>query len=140
MVYFFSGISKATGYTWWNGEAMWKSMNLWSANNIFNADYTFLAENYYILIVMGWGVLFLEIFYALFIWIPKTRKICLFATLAMHMGIGLLLDLYFFAAFMMFWNVTAFYISKPLPELDLAKNFRLFSSRKAISNNIPVEV
>jgi hypothetical protein len=140
MVYFFSGISKATGVTWWNGEAMWKSMNLWTANNLFNADYTFLAENSYILVIMGWGVLVLEMFYPLFISIKKTRRICLFSTLAMHMGIGLLLDLYFFAAFMMFWNITAFYITQPMPELDLSKYFARFRRRKVIPNTLPLEV
>jgi hypothetical protein len=139
LVYFFSGISKATGVTWWNGEAMWKSLNLWSANNLFGADYTFLAENSYLLVIMGWGVLVLEICYPLFISISKTRKICLYSTLAMHMGIGLLLDLYFFAAFMMFWNITAFYITQPLPELDLSKHFSRAKTRKILPKNLPVE-
>lgn len=139
-VYFFAGISKATGVTWWNGEALWKSINLWSANNIFNVDYTFLTEHTYILIIMGWGVLALEILYSVFIWIPKTRKVCLYSTLAMHIGIGLFLDLYFFATFMMFWNITSFYITKPMPELDVSKNFSLFKRRKTLSESISLEV
>ena len=132
LVYFFAGISKATGITWWNGEAIWKSINLWSANNVFNIDYTFLAENSYVLVVMGWGVLALEILYSVFIWIPKTRKLCLYSTLAMHIGIGLLLDLYFFAAFMMFWNVTAFYIDKPISIKAIVPSFQVFKRKKAM--------
>lgn len=133
IVYFFAGISKAMGQTWWNGEAIWKSINLWSANSIFNVDYSFLAENSYALIIMGWSVLVIETLYPIFIWIPKTRKIWLYSTLAMHIGIGLFLDLYFFASFMMFWNVTVFYITKPMPELNLSRYFTGFKRRKAIT-------
>lgn len=123
LVYFFAGASKATGTTWWNGEAIWKSIHLWSANSIFNIDYSFLAEHSYLLVIIGWGVLAIETLYPIFIWIPKTRKIWLYSTLAMHIGIGVLLDLYFFAAFMMFWNITVFYINKPMPELNISKHF-----------------
>ena len=138
LVYLFSGISKITGITWWNGEAIWKSIHLWSANNIFNIDYTFLAEKSYILVVMGWGVLALETLFIIFIWIPKTRKIWLYSILAMHVGIGIFLDLYFFASFMMFWNVTVFYITKPMPELDISKYFG-FLKRKNASQEIPLQ-
>lgn len=130
LVYFFAGISKSTGSTWWNGEAIWKSIHLWSANTIFNIDYSFLAENSFLLIAMGWGVLALETLYPIFIWIPKTRKVWLYSTLAMHIGIGLLLDLYFFASFMMFWNITVFYIDKPMPELDISKYFSFLKRKK----------
>lgn len=140
MVYFYAGISKMMGITWWNGEAIWKSIHLWSANSIFNIDYIFLAENSYILMIMGWGVLMIETLYPIFIWIPKTRKIWLYSTLAMHVGIGLFLDLYFFASFMMFWNVTVFYITKPMPELDLSRYFRaLLKRRNSLPTNLKVE-
>ncbi|PTX60179.1 vitamin K-dependent gamma-carboxylase-like protein [Kordia periserrulae] len=141
LVYFFAGISKATGITWWNGEAMWKSINLWSANNVFNFDFTWLAENSYILIVLGWGVLAIEILYPVFIWSKKTRKFWLMGTLLMHIGIGVLLELYFFAAFMMFWNITAFYIDKPIDLKQLVTGFT-FSKPKTkttISQSVPLE-
>lgn len=134
LLYFFAGISKTMGETWWNGEAIWKSIHLWSANNIFDIDYSFLAENTYILVILGWGVLAIETLYPIFIWIPKTRKIWLYSTLAMHVGIGILLDLYFFAAFMMFWNVTVFYITKPMPELNLSTNFALLLKKRNMSS------
>lgn len=140
LVYFFAGISKAAGVTWWNGEAIWKSINLWSANSIFNIDYTFLVENSYILVIMGWGVLALEILYPLFIWIPKTRKYCLYSTLAMHIGIGLFLDLYFFAAFMMFWNITAFYIDKPITVKDFVPSVNIFKRRALVPKKATLEV
>ena len=138
MVYFYAGASKVMGITWWNGEAVWKSIHLWSANTTFDIDYSFLAENSYLLVVMGWGVLLLETLYPIFIWIPKTRKIWLTGTLLMHIGIGLLLDLYLFAAFLMFWNVTAFYITKPIDVNALVPSFK-FLKRKNTSQGIPLE-
>lgn len=125
IVYFYAGIAKMSGTTWWNGNAIWKSLNLWSANSIFQFDYSWLAENAYILTILGWGVLIIEVLYPIFIWIPKTRKIWLTSTLLMHIGIGLLLDLYFFASFMMFWNIVAFYITEPLPKIQLSSIFKI---------------
>ncbi len=139
LVYFFGGLVKMTGDTWWNGEAVWKAMNLWSANSIFNFDYTWLAENSYILVILGWGVLIIETLYPIFIWSSRTRKIWLTGTLFMHIGIGLFLDLYFFAAFMMFWNMTAFYITKPIATNELIPSFN-FLKRKRISQEVTLEI
>jgi len=132
MVYFYAGASKMMGITWWNGEAIWKSLHLWSANATFNFDYTWLAEHSYILVVMGWGVLIIETLYPFFIWSAKTRKIWLTGTLLMHVGIGLLLDLYFFAAFLMFWNVTAFYINKPIVIEEFIPSFKFLKRKNSV--------
>jgi hypothetical protein len=139
IVYFFGGVVKMVGETWWNGEAIWKAMNLWSANTLFDFDYTWLAENSYLLVIIGWSVLAIEALYPIFIWSKKTRKIWLTGTLLMHIGIGLLLDLYFFAAFMMFWNVAAFYIDKPLNVKELLPGFSFSKRKETIPQNAPVE-
>ncbi len=109
IVYFFAGISKSFGETWWNGEAIWKSMNLLSANQLFRLDLAWLADYPFLLVLMGWGVLAIEILYPVFIWIPKTRKLWLSLTISMHVGIILVLNLYLFGVFMIIWNLSAFY-------------------------------
>jgi hypothetical protein len=140
IVYFYAGACKVVGETWWNGEAIWKSLNLWSVNNTFNLDYSWLATHSYILVILGWGVLAIETLYPIFIWSKKTRKMWLTGTLLMHVGIGLLLDLYFFAAFMMFWNIAAFYIDKPI-DLKEAFTSLKFSKRKTtLPQNASVKI
>ncbi len=139
IVYFYAGACKIVGDSWWNGEAIWKSLNLWSVNNTFDFNYDWLAEHSYLLIIMGWSVLAIETLYPIFIWSKKTRKIWLTGTLLMHIGIGLLLDLYFFAAFMMFWNVTAFYIDKPIDVKQLVSGFTFYKQKTTVPQNVPVE-
>ncbi len=139
IVYFYAGACKMVGDTWWNGEAIWKSLNLWSVNNTFDIDYSWLAESSYVLVLLGWGVLVIETLYPIFIWSKKTRKIWLTGTLLMHIGIGLLLDLYFFAAFMMFWNVTAFYIDKPIKIAELIPSHKFIKQKETIPQNVLLE-
>lgn len=119
MVYFFSGITKAVGDTWWNGEAIWKSINVGSANKLFNFDFSWLAEQHSVLMVLGWSVLIIEILYPIFIWMPKTRKFWLTITILMHVGIVLVLNLFFFGVFMIIWGMAAFYFIKEEEEEKL---------------------
>jgi len=111
MVYFFSGIGKALGFNWWNGEAVWKSIHLPMANHYFRFDFSWLAENHLLLIFLGWSIIIIETLYPIFIWIPKTRKLWLWLTISMHFGIAIVLNLYFFATLMIILNLTAFYFT-----------------------------
>jgi hypothetical protein len=107
--YFFSGLAKSFGNTWWNGEAIWKAINLPGANEFFKFNFKFLAENSILLIFMGWCVVALELLYPIFISWKKTRKVWLYLVILMHIGIAVILNLYFFAAVMIIWNIGAFY-------------------------------
>lgn len=109
MVYFFSGIPKSLGVNWWNGESIWKSMHAPETSRVFTFDFSSLAEYSFLLMIMGWGIIIIESFYIVFMWIPKTRKIWLFLTISMHLGIAIFLNLYFFAVVMIIWNLSAFY-------------------------------
>lgn len=109
IAYFFSGFDKALGFNWWNGESIWKAINLPFANKDFNFDYSFLANHSCLLVIAGWSTIVIEIFYPVFIWIPKFRKFWLFLTISMHIGIALSLNLYIFSAMMIIWNLTNFH-------------------------------
>ena len=109
LAYFFSGFDKILGFNWWNGESIWKAINLPFANKDFNFNFGFLAHFPASLVLIGWATIIIEMFYPLFIWMPQTRKLWLYLTISMHIGIALTLNLYFFASIMIIWNFTNFY-------------------------------
>lgn len=109
IAYFFSGLGKILGFNWRNGESIWKAINLPYANMDFNFDFSFLIQFPVLLVIIGWSTIIIELCYPLFIWWGKTRKLWLFLTISMHIGIALVLNLYFFSALMIIWNLTAFY-------------------------------
>jgi len=109
ILYFLSGLGKVTGFNWWNGESIWKAIHLPFANQDFQFDFSFLGNNPTLLIIIGWATIVIEMAYPLFIWIKQTRNIWLFLTISMHLGIAIFLNLYFFSAMMIIWNLTNFY-------------------------------
>ncbi|AZA80241.1 hypothetical protein EG347_12030 [Chryseobacterium sp. G0186] len=112
IAYFFSGLDKALGFNWWNGESIWKAIHLPYSNRDLNIDFTWLAEHSYLLIIIGWSTILIEIGYPFFIWYKKTQKTWLFLTVSMHIGIALILNLYYFSAIMIIWNITNFYFEQ----------------------------
>jgi hypothetical protein len=108
IAYFFSGLDKLLGFNWRNGESIWKAINLPYANRDFNFDFSWMADYSNILIIAGWGTIIIEMCYPLFVWIPKTRKLWMCLTISMHIGIALVLNLYYFSAIMIIWNLTNF--------------------------------
>jgi hypothetical protein len=113
MIYFFAGLSKSLSVTWYNGDAVWKSLNLAGSNHLFHIRFDFLAGNPWLLSALGISILVIETLYPVAIWIRKwhINRIWLWSTIAMHLGIGIVLNLYFFAAFMIILNLSAFYFS-----------------------------
>lgn len=104
LVYVFAGFSKSLGTTWWNGEAIWRSV---MALDFRMFDVSFLSNYPALLTALGISVLILEFFYPLFIFTKKTRRFWLFATVGMHIGIAVFMKLWFFAAILIVWNITA---------------------------------
>lgn len=109
VLYFLSGLGKVTGFNWWNGESIWKAIHLPIANQDFQFNFSFLGNNPTLLIIIGWATIVIEMAYPIFIWIKKTRNTWLFLTISMHLGIAVFLNLYFFSAMMIIWNLTNFY-------------------------------
>lgn len=115
IAYFFSGLDKVLGFNWHNGEAIWKAINLPYANRDFFFDFTWMAQYPVIFVGVGWATVLIEMLYPVFIWIPKTRRVWLIFTVAMHLGIALVLNLYYFSAIMIVWNLSNFYFEKGAP-------------------------
>lgn len=108
IAYLASGIEKASGPQWWNGDAIWRALMLpiYSQFDMsWLASYSFLAK-------LGcWTTLVVEIGYAIFIWPRKTRKLWIFLTLGLHLGIALFLGLEIFSLVMCVLTFSAFGVS-----------------------------
>jgi Vitamin K-dependent gamma-carboxylase len=112
IAYFFSGFDKLLGVNWHNGESIWKAINLPYANSDYFFDFSWLAQHSYILVFLGWATIIIETCYPIFIWINKTRRVWLFLIISFHVGIALVLNLYYFSAIMIVWNLSGFYFEE----------------------------
>lgn len=109
IIYFFSGLEKALGFNWWNGESIWKAINLPNFYNDFNINYSILNQYSFVFVIIGISVIIIELFYPLFMNLRMTKNIWLTLTISMHLGILVSLNLYFFSTIMIIWNITAYY-------------------------------
>lgn len=104
IAYFFAGFDKLIGVNWWNGESIWKAINLPFTTS--NYDVTFLGKYPDFLMMLGIVTALLELTYPALVWYAKTRHYCIYLTILMHIGIAFILNLYFFSALMIIWNLT----------------------------------
>lgn len=107
--YGMSGIEKLSGYNWRNGESVWKALHLPSFENPFVETINYLGQFQWIFVISGWMIIAIEFLYPIFINLRKTRKVWLYLTILMHFFIALFLNLYFFSAIMIVWNITNYY-------------------------------
>lgn len=114
LIYFFSGLLKVLGFNWRNGESIWKAIHLPFVNLDFAFNFDTFGQYPWLFILIGWITVITELFYPLFMWWKKSRKFWLFLTVSMHIGIALVLNLYFFSTIMIIWNFTAFYFTPSL--------------------------
>lgn len=106
VVYFFGGLGKIIGFDWLNGDAMWKVM-VYFQYDIVRKVYPLIPTLFWA--VTGWIFMFTELFYPILIYNRYTSKYTLAIMMTMHIGIGLFLNLYIFAAIMIFFNGIGFH-------------------------------
>ena len=105
--YFFSGLAKALGPTWWNGEAVWKSLYSYNQTGLLDPD---IWRSYPVLLTLvGVGTVLLELLYPVGVRFQVLRKPWIVGIILMHIGIGLLLGLYFFSGIMVLINLVGFW-------------------------------
>lgn len=118
--YLASGLEKATGAQWWNGEIIWRALNTPGYSTL---DFHWLAQVPFLPMVLGWIVLAIEIFYCVMIWPKKTRPFWIAATCILHLGIATFLNLKIFGILMCIPTFALFAISsEPRLEKRTAKN------------------
>jgi hypothetical protein len=108
IVYFTSGLAKAEGPNWYNGEVIWESL---LRPDMAQFDLTWLAWYPWIPTLAGWGTLFLEIGYPALVFFRQTRRAGVLGIVGMHVGIAVFLGLWSFSAVMIVLNVAAFLVS-----------------------------
>lgn len=106
--YLASGIEKASGAQWWNGEILWIALN---TPGYSIGDFHWLAYAAILPMVGGWVVLAIEIFYCIMVWPKKTRLLWVIATCALHLGIAVFLKLPIFGVLMCVPTVALFGVS-----------------------------
>lgn len=106
--YLASGIQKAAGVQWWNGELLWRALALPVYRQY---DMSWLASYPWLCLVAGWATLLFELGYCVFIWPARTRRLWIAAIVALHLGIGVFLGLGVFAAIMCVLTASLFGVS-----------------------------
>lgn len=98
VIYFFAGIAKLQGATWWNGLAMWYSF----ANREYQTmDMTWLAEHPLVINALTHITVLWEISFCALIWNRLTRPIMLLLAVVLHAGIGMCLGMWTFGLIML---------------------------------------
>jgi hypothetical protein len=125
MAYCFSGLSKAIGPHWWNGESMWRALARSDAagQRWFNFEWT--AHYPILLQILGISVVFLETLYPLAFFRPL-RPIVIPMVIVMHIGSIVTQGLTLFGLTMIALNVFFWLESK---EWELRKQGRTRTTR-----------
>ncbi len=105
IIYFSSGLEKASGIQWWNGEAIWRSAML---PVFFQFDLHWLAYVPWLAAVIGWSTVATETGYAFLVWSRRTRIVALALVVGMHFFIGLFLGMWLFGLIMIIMNFGGF--------------------------------
>jgi hypothetical protein len=108
IVYFSSGVEKATGIQWWNGEAVWRAL---MRPDLGQFNVAWFAETPWLARIACWSTLLVEVGYAFLIWPRRTRTAWGVATVGMHLGIAIGMGLVSFSAVMAVFNMAAFLVS-----------------------------
>jgi hypothetical protein len=104
LVYVSSGIEKLSGEDWRSGVAMW---NFLMRPEVTWIDFGWLSQAPWLATGLAWFVLVVEIGYVLCLFLPRLRGFWLILILALHLGIGLTMQLWFFSLTMAALNVGA---------------------------------
>jgi len=98
VIYFFAGISKLQGPSWWNGEAMWRAF----ANLEYQSlDMTWLAWHPWLVNAMTHVSILWEVSFCALIWRPRWRPLMLVGAVLLHVGIGACLAMWTFGLIML---------------------------------------
>ncbi len=98
VIYFFAGISKLQGPSWWSGEAMWRAF----ANLEYQSlDMTWMAWHPWVVNLMTHVSVLWEVSFCVLIWKPRWRPFVLLGALPLHLGIGACLGMWTFGLIML---------------------------------------
>ena len=105
LAYLASGIEKASGVQWWNGELLWRAFQLPVYQQF---DMSWLVNFPILSMVAGWSTLVFELGYCVFIWPRRTRPLWVLAAVGLHLGIAVTLGLGIFGTMMAILTLAIF--------------------------------
>jgi predicted DCC family thiol-disulfide oxidoreductase YuxK len=104
ILYFYSGASKFRGDEWWSGDALWNVFTGVEHSNRLAMG--FLASHYWLVSIATYGAMLIEISYPFLIWQRSTRPYILSAAIFMHLQIGILMGMFYFAFVMIMGHLS----------------------------------
>lgn len=99
IIYFFAGVSKLQGRTWWTGEALWRAFANYEYQSV---DMTWLASYPWLIQLLTLTAVLWEISFPYLIWQRAWRPLLLGVGMLIHLGIGALLGMWTFGLTMIF--------------------------------------
>jgi hypothetical protein len=97
VIYFFAGLGKLQGDTWWHGDALWGAV----ANLEYQTvDLTWLSEHPVLTAFLTQGTAYWELTFPALIWPRLTRPLVMFVAIPLHLGIGICMGLMTFGLIM----------------------------------------
>jgi hypothetical protein len=94
IVFFFAGTQKLQGADWWDGDAIWYAMTDFEFSVLPLAPF---AEHMWLVNLLTYGSILVELGYAFLVWDRKTRPIFVVAAIVLHIGVAISLGLVLFA-------------------------------------------
>jgi|GEM_PF-596583 len=126
LVYLITGLEKAAGWDWWNGEAIWCAL---MRRDLCPFDMSWVAAYPWIPMLLGWGTLVIEIGYVAFMWPRQTRTLGALATISLHLGIGIFMNLWAFSGVMICMTGSMFLVSaEPGPAFSFSREWAMLKS------------
>lgn len=98
VIYFYSGLEKLKGPSWWDGTALWTII---ANSQMVIADLTWMKSLPLLIVVMTFGTMIFEIYFPALVWTRFWRKKLLVFGFFFHLGIGLLMALFGFSGVML---------------------------------------
>jgi hypothetical protein len=108
IIYFTTGLNKFFGDGWFTGENMWKLSFLPSFSNIFHIDKTGFVQYPIVYMIAGGFTVLSELLHPFLMYWKKTRKVALIAIVLLHLGIIVVMNLFYFGFVMIILNIAAF--------------------------------
>lgn len=90
VIYFFAGVSKLAGGTWWDGNAMWFAFANYEYQSL---DMTWLAWWPRTVNVLTYASWLWEVSFCALVWPRLTRPLVLAGAVVLHLGIGICLGM-----------------------------------------------
>ena len=106
VAYFVAGFSKSAGDQWRSGEAIWRAVMM--PQFMTGIDWSWLSSAPVLATIASCGTLVIEMGYPVFMNLRQTRLAWLILTVTLHIGIGITLGLWLFAAIMIVLSVSAY--------------------------------